>query len=122
MEDWDIIYSYSREQAIQDGILIDCSSLAKELGYVFPVAITDTLWQMHINKEFNGQSATGRLWDVLNVLRWQIKVIKQESSILLFEVYFRQEDGSQELIKLKAHVGPGNSGEGVLTIMLPNED
>lgn len=42
------IYSYSREQAIQDGVLIDITGIAKEAGFKWPVAITDTLYHQYI--------------------------------------------------------------------------
>jgi hypothetical protein len=37
-EDSELIHSYSRAQAIADGVLIDVSETAKEVGIVFPVA------------------------------------------------------------------------------------
>ena len=36
----DIISTYTRAQAIKDGVLIDVSSTAKEAGFEWPVAIT----------------------------------------------------------------------------------
>jgi len=43
-----VIYSYSREQAIRDGVLVDVSSMAKEAGIVFPVAVTQRVWSEYI--------------------------------------------------------------------------
>ena len=42
--DHDLIYSYSRAQAIDDGILVDVSAHARDLGIRYPVAVTATLW------------------------------------------------------------------------------
>ncbi len=39
-EEADLIFSYSRADAIRDGVLIDVSSRAKTLGYRIPVALT----------------------------------------------------------------------------------
>ena len=36
----DLISSYSREQAIDDGVLVDVSSVAKEMGIRYPVALS----------------------------------------------------------------------------------
>ena len=40
----EIICSYTRAQAIKDGVLIDVSEAAKEAGFKIPVAMTDTVW------------------------------------------------------------------------------
>ena len=39
-----VIFSYTRAQAIADGVLIDVSELAKEAGFRFPVAVTAGVW------------------------------------------------------------------------------
>ena len=36
----DLITSYSREQAIDDGVLVDVSQVAREAGIKFPVALS----------------------------------------------------------------------------------
>ena len=37
-----VIYSYTRKQAIEDGVLVDITDVAKEAGIKYPVAITST--------------------------------------------------------------------------------
>ena len=40
-----VIYSYSRADAIRDGVLIELpDAIVREAGIVFPVAVTDKLW------------------------------------------------------------------------------
>jgi hypothetical protein len=39
-----LIAAYTREQAIEDGTLVDVSKLAKEAGFRFPVAMTAAAW------------------------------------------------------------------------------
>lgn len=34
------IFSYSRKQAIADGVLVDVSEMAREAGFKYPVAVT----------------------------------------------------------------------------------
>ena len=34
----------SRAQAIEDGVLVDVSDIAKEAGFRYPVALTSALW------------------------------------------------------------------------------
>ena len=38
------IHSYTRAQAIEDGQLIDVSTVAREAGIVWPVALTSAAW------------------------------------------------------------------------------
>ena len=38
------ISTYSRAQAIEDGILVDVSDTAREAGFTIPVAATRTVW------------------------------------------------------------------------------
>src|ERR1019366_6309710 len=40
----EVISSYSRAQAIEDGVFVDVSATAKEAGIKFPVAMTRTVW------------------------------------------------------------------------------
>ena len=37
---FDVIYTYTREQAIEEGVLIDVSEMASEAGFKWPVAVT----------------------------------------------------------------------------------
>lgn len=38
------ISTYTRAQAIEDGVLVDVSEIAKEAGFKFPVAVTRAAW------------------------------------------------------------------------------
>lgn len=123
-EDKDIIiFSYTRKQAIEDGVLIDVTHMAKEAGIKYPTAITAILWETYIvpteEVKNNGQSIDGRLWDALWMFRNAAK--KEPGDTLLFKLYFTIA-GQQELVTLKAICGPGDEGEPVITIMLPDED
>ena len=118
------IYTYTRRQAIEDGVLIDVSNLARQAGYKWPVALTSNLYHTYINPTENlkpyGQSDIGRLWDVLNVLR--VKAQNSSGTTVLFQVSFLMEIDRMEEITLKAIAGPGDEGEPVITIMTPEED
>ncbi|WKZ86293.1 hypothetical protein N5B55_04905 [Ralstonia pickettii] len=133
MEETQPIYRYTRAQAIADGVLIDVTAEAKNLGFVFPVAITEAaygaavLWTAEdmARKPGQGQSTTGRLHDVLFMLHHAI-ITAQVTDTLMFYVLVIPRDQSHQTdpvrMKLKAVVGPGDNGEGVITIMLPDED
>ncbi|WP_437769027.1 DUF6573 family protein [Sorangium sp. So ce764] len=119
-EDDEYISRYSRKQAIEDGVLVDVTSLAKEAGFKVPVALTSTLRARLQPSEGDirlGQSFEGRLWDVLMVLR----AYAGDSDTVFFDVIVA-ETGEQHTIHLKAVVGPGDEPAPVITIMFQNED
>ena len=122
----DIIYSYSRAQALADGVLVDVSELAREAGFKLPVAVSDILYHGYLTpppelaKE--GQSLVGRLWDALSVLRFAIKASPATDRITFTVLFAQAPDTEPEPVELLAVCGPGDSGEPVITIMLPSDD
>jgi hypothetical protein len=118
--DWDVIYSYSRKQAIEDGILVDISKIAHEAGFTVPAAITSNLYEVMNVSQLPGQSVSGRLWDVLTLLR--IEARGSNSETIIFDVIFQVSETEQKLVKIKAVIGPGDTLEPVLTLMYPHED
>lgn len=119
-----IISIYTRVQAIEDGILIDVSELAKEAGFVVPVAVTNGVWSSIVvpskKAKEQGECETGRLWDVLYIASLRIK--EATGKEVLFHILATNNRGTRKLVQLKAVAGPGDNGELVITIMLPNED
>jgi len=46
---WDgfkVIDVYTRAQALEDGVLVDVSSWAREYGIIFPVAVNASVWAL----------------------------------------------------------------------------
>ena len=120
----DLIYSYTRAQAIADGVLIDVTETAREAGVRFPVAVTAGLWHRYIlpkdSSSLHCQSVEGRLWDTLWLFRHA--AVGFSGDVLYFEVLYVMEGRKLDKVKLKALCGPGDCGEPVVTIMLPEED
>lgn len=122
-----LIHSYSRAQAIADGVLVDVTDLAKEAGFTVPVVISSQVYGGFINphqvqegccsRNWVGQDEKGRLWDMLNNLFWTIKARVETGPELVFKTLF-----GKRLVQLKSVIGPGDGGEPVITIMLPEED
>ena len=72
-EEADLIHRYSRADALRDGVLIDVSATAKEVGFRYPVALTRAAWQrcVAVPPGVVCQDEAGRLWDVLaSAIRW----------------------------------------------------
>lgn len=116
----DIISAYTRADALRDGVLIDVSEMAREAGFIWPVAITQGLWATinNIPKSKSCQDVQGRLWDVLWMARLAAR--RPPRDVLLYNLIMHH--GRKKYITLKMVSGPGDSGEGVVTIMLPHED
>ncbi len=126
-----VVASYSRAQAIEDGVLIDVTAMAREAGFKWPVALTHTAWCDCVawterdNRFQVHQDESGRLWDVLFMAFYAIRTATAPGDRLLFSLYRVPKDGhSTEAgeVSLKLMVGPGDAGEPVVTIMLPSED
>lgn len=127
-EDAPVIYRYTRAQAIEDGVLVDLTEWARETGFTIPVACTAAVWHRYVvppegTQEF-GQSERGRAHDVLWMLYNAVRrsSANENRDLVLFEVIFLQAPHRHETVELKAICGPGDGGEPVLTVMLPEED
>ena len=121
----DVVFSYTRKQAIEDGVLVDVSEMARECGFKYPAAVTARVWAEVIatdaKAEAVGQSESGRLWDVLWMLRVAIARSQGHRDTIFYELIV--SDGrKQRTVRLKSVCGPGDDGSPVLTIMAPDED
>ena len=63
------IHTYTRDEAVADGVLFDVTETAREAGFGVPVALTASMWAdvndisgRYVSAE---QSPGGRLWDLL---------------------------------------------------------
>ena len=128
-KDDDIVFSYTRKQAIEDGVLFDVTEQAKELGFKFPVAITSAVQAdlMDIPNVVKYQTYRGRLFDVLFMLLVNIKAASNKGkSLINFSLFMPIGEGYDFKMEVNYHLkslcGPGDEGEAVITIMLPEED
>jgi hypothetical protein len=66
-EDFTVVHTYTRQQAIDDGVLVDVTMQARETGILLPTVITAHLHHSleDIPPESRGQDYRGRLHDVL---------------------------------------------------------
>lgn len=119
LTDWPVLSRYTRAAALADGVLRDAGSLAREAGFRFPVALTEAAWNAAVAPPGGAaQSQDGRLWDVLFLLR---AASRGSGAVVRYQVQVASSEGSS-LVQLKAVCGPGDQGEPVITVMLPDED
>jgi len=130
----DVIYSYTRAQAIDDGVLIDVTEMARQAGIKHPTAITASVFDdyVHVPKALEGmQDEQGRLWDILWMFAWHVKIGEINGNEGMFEVSFLTYEAKgpndiaksrNETVMLKAVCGPNDDASPCITIMLPDED
>ena len=125
--DADVIASYSRAQAIDDGVLVDVSETAREAGFRYPVALTCGAWaELVAWDDANAavQDEAGRLWDVLWMARAAIARSsgRRRVTATLRRVENRPDATAATVAAFVAECGPGDDLEPVITLMLPGED
>ena len=123
---FDLIHSYSRAQALADGALVDCSTLAREAGIRWPTALTAAAWAeavaMTPAAERGRCDEVGRLWDVVWLLRLAMGRAPAGATRLAFEALVVRGRIEPEIVRLAAVCGPSDDPSPVITIMLPGED
>lgn len=127
-----VIHAYTRAQAIADGVLVDVTEAAREVGFSVPVALTRAAWldlvhwteETEKRKGFTGQCERGRLHDVV----WMAYLAARRGTPrdrMLYQMIRTPEKGrglQARKVVVKAVCGPGDEGEPVVTLMLPDED
>jgi hypothetical protein len=106
-------------------VLIDVSETAQEAGIRWPVALTAAVWQrcVAVPPGVQCQDESGRVWDLCWLLACAMPRAGSGAEVR-FGVHVRNDnrEGTPPLVQLKALCGPGDLGEPVVTVMLPEED
>ena len=131
MNNPDLIYAYTRADAIADGVLVDVTPMAREAGFTIPVALTCAVWEDCVEwsdadtERQVPQDVEGRLWDVLYMAFLAAKRSRPGDSAIWVDLYRVPRGGRARKprpVRLKAVVGPGDNAEPVVTIMQEGED
>ena len=126
-----VVHTYTRAEALADGVLVDAGPLAKEAGFRWPVALTAAAWADSVAWTAEDsvrqvyQDLTGRLWDVLYLAAQTVRSGRVKGDRTLFRLYRVPRDRRSTqavLATLKLVVGPGDDGQPVVNILLPDED
>lgn len=110
----EVISSYSRAQAIDDGQLVDVTTIATEAGWRFPVALTAAAWATVEAIPTSGGDLQGRLWDVVYMASLAAK--RCDGSRFSFVVILPSKGTRKRNRTLVADCGPGDNAEPVVTI------
>ena len=114
----------NRQQAIQDGFLIDVSPDAQKLGLTFPVTVTKPLWEVGIapDEAMSAEEKTERLRDVLMAFRLRIASQTTLSPLIDFPAMLSMPPGGvPQPVPLFALIQPDEQNRAVATLLLPNE-
>lgn len=123
LDDLPIISRYTRAQALTDGVLIDVTPMAREAGFLFPVAVTQALMTdiAAIPSSLIGiADRDGRLWDCLFMARAESRRAAGAMDRLQVSLVMPVElaDGPLRMwYAFQAVIGPGDDGEAVITLM-----
>ena len=122
----EVIYAYTRAQAVADGVQVEVSKVAAEAGIRFPVFLTRTVYDAFVTvpPDVTGQDEAGRLWDVVWMTRFAIIRARPGCDRLPVALYVRNDDRTARLVKLIATCGALDidDPQPAITVMLPDED
>ena len=122
----EVIYAYTRKQAIADGVQVDVTKTAQEAGIRFPVFLTRGVFETYVAvpEGVTGQDEAGRLWDVVWMLRFGIIRARPGVQRIPVAFYVRNDNRTPRLVKLIATCGPldMDDPQPAITITMPDED
>jgi hypothetical protein len=114
----DAIFRYTRANAIADGVLVDLSKVTTvQEHWKFSFACTDTVFAlMERAIEEHGNDLAGIMHDISLMAKAEIRN-GSRADVIHFKVFI-----GVKLHDLKLHIGPGDTSEPVMTLMLAHED
>ena len=113
-----LIYSYSRADALRDGVLVDVSERAKRAGIKYPTACTAGVWALI---DCLPESDTDTLAGI-------VRDVRAEEVLRVMLAAIRQAHGTDRVAfealgaALWAQCGPGDTAAPVITVMREGED
>jgi hypothetical protein len=122
-----VIFTYTRAQAVADGVQVEVTKTAREAGIRFPVFLTRAVFDAYVTvpEGVEGQDEAGRLWDIVWTLRFAIRKAAAQGLIRVpFALYVRNDNHRPKLVKLVATVGAldMDDSQPAITVMMPDED
>ena len=119
-----VIYSYSRADAIEDGVLVDLSANFPEEAriYKYHIACTASVWSLVEQSVANRKycnSAAGIVWDIMYMSQRGV-IARPDEQTVIFQVIIAGV--GRRTHTMKAVCGAGDELEPVITVMLEGED
>jgi hypothetical protein len=122
----EVIYSYTRSQAVADGVQVEVTKTAQEAGIRFPVFLTRAVYDAYVTVPpgVESQDEAGRLWDIITMARFAILRSRPGCDRLPVALYVRNDNRAPRLVRLTAVCGPLDidDPQPAITVMLMDED
>lgn len=121
---------YTRSQAMADGMLVDINEATVKAGFKAPVAMTRTAWSDCVewskataDRKATSQDEKDRLRAVVYVAMLAARNCEGMSRTVfdLYRVPVTGKSLKPRRTSLVMQIGPGDTGEPVITISLPGE-
>ena len=112
------IFTYTRQQAIEDGIFVDVTEVAEHLGFLIPIALTTNLYHTHIKKDDEAETQK-RLTTFLMCLYSEIKHSKEKGNMLCTKIYFDDKTPTDVWAVIEAQSPEDHSP--AMNVMLPED-
>lgn len=110
----------ARQDAIDDGDLIEITRMGRDAGITYPIAVSARAAERMVPfPNIPQETVTENLWDTLHAFRAKAFATTKEEFEFQVSLY---QNGLVPNLTFKAAVSPGDDGEPVITIMLPDED
>lgn len=131
--DCDIISTYTPQQGVEDGVLVNFSKRhraeVREAGLAWRVYITASAYKIAVEMTDTarecGCSVKGRAWDVAYLLRWRVArkvAARDHGDTFFFDIGVVRDLPEPDTIRLKVSVGGDGAGQLAFFVMLPHED
>ena len=109
----------TRQDAIDDGDLIEITRMGRDMGIMFPLAVSARAAESMVPfPNIPQDTVTENLWDTLHAFRDKARTTAEDEFEFQVSLY---QNGLVPTLTFKAAVSPGDDGEPVITIMLPDE-
>ena len=122
----EIIYAYTRAQALADGFQVEVTKTAQEAGIKFPVFLTRTVFDAYVTVPpgVTGQDEAGRLWDLVWMLRFAILRARPGINPIPVALHVQNDNHGPKPVTLIATCGPLDidKPQPAITIMMVGED
>lgn len=114
----ELIYSYTRAQAIEDGVLVDLSQADSiRQHWKHPFACTSAVWAIiEAALQDPSKDISGICHDISTMAKLALSSARHQDQVNFSVIVGNRTHG------MKLHIGPGDTTEPVLTLMLPTED
>lgn len=115
-----IISTYTRQDAIEDGIFVDVSESAKQNGFIIPVALTTNLFNTHIKRDTEQQ--TNHRLNVFLLIMWQeISARKHRKDTLLTDIKIHFNDKTPTSVWVALEAQSPTDPSPALNFLLPDD-